>query len=177
MSPLWLLPGRAGQLLATIALGVIVVGAIVDALALPSARDVVVERTLPASVGIGDRGEGEYLIRSNWGARLRATLSDDLPPALTGGAFDEELELPAHASTRVAISVSGQARGRFALGPVALRIRTRWGLVARRFRWSLDDAILVTPSIASVRRFRLLALQHRLPEAGIRSVRQRGEGR
>jgi uncharacterized protein (DUF58 family) len=35
----------------------------------------------------------------------------------------------------------------------------------------------VTPSIAGVRRFRLLALQHRLYEAGIRTLRQRGDGR
>src|SRR5690242_8519667 len=110
ISPLWLVPGRAGQVVASIALGVIVISAVVDALALPTARDLVVERTLPASVGIGDRAEGEYLIRSNWGVRLRATLSDDLPPALTGGACDEELELPGHASTRVTIPVSGQAR-------------------------------------------------------------------
>jgi uncharacterized protein (DUF58 family) len=44
-------------------------------------------------------------------------------------------------------------------------------------RWSLDDSILVTPSIAGVRRFRLLAIQQRLYEAGVRAVRQRGDGR
>jgi uncharacterized protein (DUF58 family) len=51
------------------------------------------------------------------------------------------------------------------------------GLVGRRVRWQPNDTILVTPSIAGVRRFRLLALQHRLYEAGIRALRQRGEGR
>jgi uncharacterized protein (DUF58 family) len=68
-------------------------------------------------------------------------------------------------------------RGRFALGNVALRVRTPLGLVARRMRWAPDDAILVTPSVANVRRFRLLAIQHRLYEVGVRAVRQRGEGR
>jgi uncharacterized protein (DUF58 family) len=51
------------------------------------------------------------------------------------------------------------------------------GLVGRRLRWEPEDAVLVTPSIAGVRRFRLLALQHRLYEAGIRTLRHRGEGR
>jgi len=36
--------------------------------------------------------------------------------------------------------------------------------------------VTVTPSYAGVRRFRLLALQHRLREAGIRAVRRRGAG-
>jgi uncharacterized protein (DUF58 family) len=40
-----------------------------------------------------------------------------------------------------------------------------------------EDSLLVTPSVASVRKFRLLALQHRLFEAGVRAVRQRGDGR
>ena len=34
----------------------------------------------------------------------------------------------------------------------------------------------MVPSFASVRRFRLLAMQHRLSEAGVRALKQRGEG-
>ena len=36
--------------------------------------------------------------------------------------------------------------------------------------------VLVTPSIASVRRYRLLAVQRRLRDAGVRVLRRRGEG-
>jgi uncharacterized protein (DUF58 family) len=177
IAPLWLLPGSAGRVASFVALAIIVVGAIADAIALPTAKDLVVERAVPATVGIGDRGEGAYVVRSRWGLLLRVLLADDLPPSVAGGAIEEELQVPPHGSARLTIPVTGVARGRFPLGAVALRVRTRLGLVARRMRWGLDDSILVTPSIASVRRFRLLALQHRLPEAGIRAVRRRGEGR
>ena len=37
-------------------------------------------------------------------------------------------------------------------------------------------SVTVAPSIAGVRRFRLLALQHRLRDAGVRALRRRGEG-
>jgi uncharacterized protein (DUF58 family) len=50
------------------------------------------------------------------------------------------------------------------------------GLVERTLKYQLDDSILVAPSLAGVRRYRLLAVQRRLRDAGIRSVRMRGEG-
>jgi uncharacterized protein (DUF58 family) len=38
------------------------------------------------------------------------------------------------------------------------------------------DSIMVVPSLSGVRRFRMLAMQHRLETAGVRSLRRRGEG-
>ena len=177
LAPAWLLPGAAGRIAIGAALSAIVLAVLVDAVALPARSDIVVERTLPPSVGIGDHAEGEYVVRSRWGLPLRARLEDDLPPGVTGGAREQELEVPAHGSTQLTVPVGGAVRGRFALGPIALRVKTRAGLMARRLRWSPEDSILVTPSVASLRRFRLLAIQHRLHEAGVRAVRQRGEGR
>jgi uncharacterized protein (DUF58 family) len=174
----WMLPGDAGRIAGWTVLGVILLAAIADGLALPTAADLTIERTMPTSIGIGDDATGEYVVHSRWGLPLRARLSDDLPAAIGGSPAEEaELTLPARGSARLTTHLTGMTRGRFALGDVALRVRTRLGLVARRMRWTLDDAILVTPSVANVRRFRLLAIQHRLYEAGVRAVRQRGEGR
>lgn len=173
----WLIPGAAGRVAIGVMLAAIVLAMIGDFIALPARSDVTLERMLPPSVGIGDRVEGEYVVRSRWGLPLRARLEDDLPAAIVGCAVEPELHVPAHGTAHLTIPVMGAARGRFALGPMALRVTTRAGLMARRLRWSPDDAILVTPSVASLRRFRLLAIQHRLHEAGVRAVRQRGEGR
>jgi uncharacterized protein (DUF58 family) len=177
LAPAWLLPGAAGRIAIIVILAAITLAIVADAIALPARGDIMVERTLPQSIGIGDREEGEYVVRSRWGIPLRARLEDDLPSGITGGAVEHELDVPARGSAHLTIPVAGAVRGRFALGAVALRVRTRAGLVARRLRWLPDDAILVTPSVASLRRFRLLAVQHRLHEAGVRAVRQRGDGR
>jgi uncharacterized protein (DUF58 family) len=178
LSAAWLLPGSAGRIAGWTVLGIVAVAALADAIALPTADDLTIERTMPTSIGIGDHATGEYVVHSRWGLRLRARLADDLPPAVGGSAPGEgELILPARGSARLTTQLTGMTRGRFSLGNVALRVRTPLGLVARRMRWAPDDAILVTPSVANVRRFRLLAIQHRLYEAGVRAVRQRGEGR
>ena len=177
LSVLWMLPGRAGPTAALAALAVVLIATIGDALALPAATDLAVERAVPTTVGIGDRGEGEYIVRSRWGLPLHITLSDDLPIGVTGGAGQVALRLPRRGSAHFPVSIAGAVRGSFDLGGIGLRVRTRLGLVARRLRWFPEDTILVTPSVSSVRRFRLLAIQHRLFDAGVRAVRQRGEGR
>src|SRR5690606_6910093 len=61
-------------------------------------------------------------------------------------------------------------------GPLALRIDGPLGLVRRTLAFSPARGVTVAPTLAGVRRYRLLALQHRLREAGIRSIRRRGEG-
>ena len=178
LSVVWLLPGSAGRIAGWTVLGIVAIAAILDAIALPATADLTIERMAPTTIGIGDQATAEYLVHSRWGLPLRARLADDLPPAVGGGgAAETELILPARGSARLTTHLTGMTRGRFALGGVALRVRTPVGLVARRMRWTPDDAILVTPSVANVRRFRLLAIQHRLYEAGVRAVRQRGEGR
>jgi uncharacterized protein (DUF58 family) len=177
LSPLWLLSDRTGRFIALAAVGVLALVVIIDGIGLPSQKDLNVERQLPPTIGIGDVAAGSYRVESRWGRVLHGRLVDELPIGVSGGAEEQELLLSPHAVTPLEVAVSGAVRGRFALGPVALRVRTGLGLVGARFRWSLDDTILVTPSVASVRRFRLLALQHRLHEAGVRVLRQRGEGR
>jgi uncharacterized protein (DUF58 family) len=177
LAPLWLVPGALGDEIALGALAVVAIAVVADALTLPAGGDLSVERLTPQTIGIGDRATAEYVVSSGWGRPLRVRLADDLPPAVTGGVMEREAEIPPAGSARLTATITGAARGRFALGPIALRVRTRIGLVARRLHWSPNDTILVTPSVSSVRRFRLLALQHRLYEAGVRAVRRRGEGR
>jgi uncharacterized protein (DUF58 family) len=56
-------------------------------------------------------------------------------------------------------------------------VRTPLGLVARTFRYPQTDRILVAPSLAGVKRFRWMAVHHRLATVGVRDARRRGEGR
>jgi uncharacterized protein (DUF58 family) len=177
LSPLWLLPNGLARIAAFGALGVVALVVAVEWFSLPGARDLSLEREIPASVGIGDNVTLTYVVASHWRLPLRMTLFDDLPGALKGGAVELTFDLPPRGEGRVDATVTGMLRGRFALGSIALRVRTRLGLLTARFLWSPGDTILVTPSVAQVRRFRLLALQHRLHEAGVRALRLRGEGR
>ena len=162
LSPLWLIPGETGRVVAVGALVLALLAAIADALTLPGAADLTVERSMPTSIGIGDRAAGEYTIRSRWRLPLWVRLTDDLPTGVTSGTRVNVVPVASRGVARVAVPITGAVRGRFPLGAIALRVRTRVGLAARRLRWMPEDSILVTPSVSSVRRFRLLAVQHRL---------------
>ena len=112
-------------------------------------------------------------------ARHRTAGDDAADDAADDEADDAPLPLvvPADGAPAVApVTLVGEARGVHALGPVALRVAGPLGLVTRTVRWAGDERVTVAPSIAAVRRFRLLALQHRLRDAGVRQVRRRGGG-
>jgi uncharacterized protein (DUF58 family) len=186
-SPIWLLSSTSsGRTIIADLIAALVALALLDAIAMPGARDLVVIRELPPSVGLGDSVSGRYRVRLSWqrrgwlraiGRRITATLSDDLPrgvrqaSAPLSGHFavgDGEAELP--------LQLEGRERGSWRLGDVALHVNGPLGLVARIVRTAPTDSIAVVPSMTGVRRYRLLAVQHRLHDVGIRSIRRRGEG-
>ena len=178
-APLWLLSGSiVGEWIAGLALFAIVAAVVVDVAAMPRPHDLEVRRIFPETVGVGDRVEGQYLIASRWGQKLLATLFDALPPKYLAGAalFDETLLRPLGALEQ-RFTVTGASRGAAPLGDVAVRVRTALGLVARTFRYPQTDSVLVAPSLAGVKRFRWLAVHHRLATVGVRDARRRGEGR
>jgi uncharacterized protein (DUF58 family) len=181
VSPLWLLAALPyGAWVAIVALAALLVAATIDVAMLPAATDLHVERSMEPTVGVGDRAELAYTVRSAWGRPLVVALYDALPAAHLGGglrAGTGDLTLAPRGELRVEGSVTGMARGEAALGDVALRVRTPLGLVARTLRHPLDDRVLVAPSLAGVRRFRWLAVHQRLAMAGVRDTRRRGEGR
>ena len=202
-APLWLLSGwRVGSYLAAFVLLALVVALVVDVAVLPVRDDLEVRRELTDTVGVGDRADGTYTLSSRWGRRLHATMFDVLPArhldavagTVTGAgaatlsgrragsvsrpaaAFGPTL-LPARGTVVFEFSVVGAARGEAALGDVAVRVRTPLGLATRTFQYPQTDRVLVAPSLAGVKRFRWLAVHHRLATVGVRDARQRGEGR
>jgi uncharacterized protein (DUF58 family) len=172
---LWLLPGTT---LAVVGLGVFVVLVIADFLRLPSRQSVTVERSSPDTIGLGDAAEVHYRVRSTWPGPARVELFDEIPPEIERGkqisryARDDSRS---HEWTYV-VPITGTTRGKFSLGNVALRVQTPLGLLVRIVHVQPGGEVVVVPSLANVRRFRLLAMQHRLSEAGVRALKQRGEG-
>ena len=178
LAALWLASGTGVGMaiawIATIALFGAVAG---DAILSPWPGQVVVERTLPPTVGVGDRVDGEYLLGASWPRALHMRLFDRLPDEVARLGETGEIATIAPGSTgSIALSIIGRARGHHPLGPVAVQVRGPLGLLDRTHRIELADSIMVAPSIAGVRRYRLLSLQHRLRDAGVRSIRRRGEG-
>lgn len=193
LAPLWLLSGwRWGAIVAGVAVAAVVVATIVDVLALPSRYDVAVERELAPTLGVGDEAEGTVQVLSRWDTPVRVRMSDQLPLALeeVDAREDPVLVLRPGEAGRFTFRVRGRTRGRHALGPIVLRAVGPLGLMERVLQYphnrvadaevmagrALADWVIVAPSIVGIRHYHLLALQHRLREAGPRVIRRRGEG-
>jgi uncharacterized protein (DUF58 family) len=188
LAPAWLLSSNPQGLAVSVALTAFVaLGAFADALLAPGPATLRVTRELPESVGLGDPVHGVFRVRS-WmaergiaprttGRLTRVAVFDALPRGieraedgelLGRGRLDQGIDVP--------FEIRGTERGSFPLGPFAVRLPGPLGLVERTTRVRTGEAITVAPSVAGVRRFRLLSLQHRLRELGVRNIRRRGEG-
>ena len=179
IAPLWLLSGwRVGAVIAALAMLGALLALIVDVAALPSTDDVDVRREFPDTVGVGDAADGTYTVSSRWGRGLYVTLFDALPSKHVAGAMPfAEAMLEARGATSLPFRVTGADRGDAPLGEVAVRVRTPLGLASRTFKHTMTDRVLVAPSLAGVKRFRWLAVHHRLATVGVRNTPRRGEGR
>jgi uncharacterized protein (DUF58 family) len=176
LSVLWLVPGSAGVVAAGIGLALATIAVGVDYIPLPGRRDVDISRDIPPTLGLGDTLDAHIVIESHWRRPVHATLSHELP-ATFEVAPAARVEIGAGATVAVPLPFTPMRRGTVDLGAVALRVTTDLGLLARIIRAPLDGRAVVVPSLANVRRFRLMALQHRLRDVGIRALRRRGEGR
>ena len=179
MAPMWLLPllVPAGGAWVTTLSFLFALTLLADILSLPLAWQLTVTRRTPERVGIGDEVDGEYEIQTRARRALRYALFDALPRGIArAGPGPGVGRIAAHGVRVLPFRIVGRERGRWPLGPVVVRVAGRLGLVQRTFHLAPDDAVLVTPSMAGVRRYRLLTLQHRLRDAGVRAIRRRGEG-
>ncbi|MGI9077059.1 MAG: DUF58 domain-containing protein [Gemmatimonadaceae bacterium] len=196
LAPVWLTSSTSTG--ATVAIGVTVIlifTVLYDALTMPGKPDLEVQLVLPLSVGIGDLVVGEFRVRSHWPRSIRLRLHADLPRALEHVAGGQELSpsvlrgsavegrsvtIEPLGETLFPFSALGRTRGEVPVGPAALRVIGTLGLVQRTFVYPPSKlgamSITVTPSLTGVRRFRLLTVQHRLRDAGVRAIRRRGEG-
>jgi uncharacterized protein (DUF58 family) len=173
---LWLVPSEAGRVLGIAGIAGVVAAAVVDYLRLPRVRQLHVERTVPETIGLGDAAEVTYLLRSDWPWRAYVRVYEVYPPGITAAVPTAPIAIDGRGELALAVPMTGHVRGRHTLAEVALRITTSLRLLARVVRQPAVAHIVVVPSFANVRRFRLLAMQHRLSEAGVRALKQRGEG-
>jgi len=178
LAPVWMASGTpTGRAVALFVSAALVAAVVLDILTLPAAWQLEVERVMPERVGLGDVAEGRYTLRLVAGRALRVSLYDDLPRGVRADAsrfgphtvrVGQPCVLP--------VELQGAERGTWPLGRVVVRVDGWLGLLRRTLRWSLTDQIMVVPSMAGVRRYRLLSLHHRLRDLGLRTIRRRGDG-
>lgn len=192
-APFWLWQAGEGGIVPGIVASLVVLAlALVDVVVAIRPSSLEVERSLPERLPLGEPAEGSWTVRSRSARGLRVELFDRWPGAMerrtTDGqpwpaadprrapSPDATFDVPPGARRTVPFTFVPRERGTHRFGPLAVRVPGPLGLVARTTRWPAEQEVLVTPSLGGVRHYRLLALHHRLRDAGVRAVRRRGEG-
>ncbi|MEP6766865.1 MAG: DUF58 domain-containing protein [Gemmatimonadaceae bacterium] len=174
--PLWALPSPIGGYAGVTAVSLLLLATAIDFLLVPTRASISIEREFPGNVGIGDEVTGTYVIGNSNSRGIVLELQDQLPTHIKGGVGAQLLRLQAQSVERVETKLSGMTRGAAPLGPIGVRASTRLGLMSATYRFEPADSIRVIPSVSGVRRFRLLAMQHRLSLLGVRVLRRKGGG-
>lgn len=178
LAPVWMASGTPmGRAVATFVSAALAAAVLLDVLTLPARWQLEVERVMPERVGLGDAAQGRYVVRVAAGRALRLSLYDDLPRGVRadGSRFGSRV-VRVDAPCVLAVELLGVERGTWPLGRIVVRVNGWLGLVRRTFRWRMTDQVMVVPSMAGVRRYRLLSLHHRLRDLGFRTIRRRGDG-
>lgn len=148
-----------------------------DVVQLPSRDALELTRDAPSQLGSGDDATITHTITSRWPTAVRVVLAERAPVSLGGGPVQfHAITVPALGSVTVTAPIRGLTRGPAPLGALAMRIHGPLGLMDVIRDVDGQAQVDVVPSLSQVRQFRLLAVQRRLRDAGVRQIRRRGGG-
>lgn len=163
--------------LALAADGVLLAAFVADVLLAPRGDRLRVERRAPDRIALAGSAEVRLTAVNATSRTVRLRVTDDLPTLLAREGGDTyELAVAPRRDVVAVYRVRAEERGDAAWGDLHLRVGGPLGLAWVQRRERRADPLRVQPGVLEVRRHRLLGMRHRLREAGIRSVRQRGEG-
>ena len=157
--------------------GALLLAALADWWLTGGRRRLLVERRAPARLAQGAATTFELRLTNPGRFPVRAVLTDDLPPELARETDVFRVRVPGRDRAVVSYGIMPEGRGELRLGDVHARILGPLGLAWRELRERRSDPLRVHPGLEELRRQRLLGLRRRLREAGLRNIRQLGEGR
>lgn len=107
---------------------------------------------------------------------MRVRLYDHVPPYTETKHLPQSVAIPAHTLAQLHYRLRPLRRGEFEFGPVELRIGSFGGLWSLRAYLGAPSPLRVYPNFTALRRYALLATDHRLSQLGVLRRRRRGEG-
>ncbi len=168
-------PGDSTIGLVVVDLGLLVVAAVDWRLA-PAPASVVVVRTAPGIVTLGQVASLSWTVTNPRDRTLRLVLADELAPSFGATRRRVPFVVPARARATSATEVRPSRRGRFELRDVVVRVQGPLGLACRQDRQVLPATLRVYPPFASRDEAELRIDRARILDVGLRSARGRGGG-
>jgi len=156
--------------------GALLLVAAVDLARSPRPEDLSIARRFTAALSLGGANRLGWEVENASPCPLHLVLRDDVPTEFRVQRRRVEVTVPAGSRASAWYRAVPSQRGRYELGDIHVRCRSRLGLVLRQFTIPRKDEVRVYPNLIDVARYHLLAHQRRLQQFGLSAVTLAGQG-
>ena len=167
--------------LRSIALGydvLLVVLAFVDSRTSHLPKTISISRYFGGRFAVGAETDVKIQIQNASNRAIRLVVKDEYPPQMMlNGLREGPINVDAQSSATLIYGLTPPRRGRFEFGQIAIRFRSRFGLVSCQTNVEKPIAVKVYPNMRRAREAELKALGARSVVSSHRKTSWRGEGR
>ena len=151
-----------------------VVITLIDAFMLYSRRALTAERSCADRFSNGDENVIKLRLASEYTFPVWLTIIDEAPKVFQRRDISYTTQLAAKGENEIRYTLTPVKRGVYSFGRIRCFVRTRIGLVERRYNLSKERDVAVYPSYLMLHRYELLAMSNHLTEMGIKKLRRVG---
>lgn len=122
------------------------------------------------------RSEVEIRLANRQRRVLRVQLFDHVPAQLVTDELPHSFRIPAGEEAVFSYRIRPVSRGTARFGPMEMRVASPLRLFERIYKPEVETIVRVYPNFDAVRRYELLATEHRTSQLGVRRRPRRGAG-
>jgi uncharacterized protein (DUF58 family) len=135
-----------------------------------------VDREVPTAISMQARSTVLLRLENRGRRRLRVEVYDHVPAEIETDELPISANLAPAEEAELRYRVRPVSRGPATFGPVEMRVRSPLGFFDRIRRVEVETVVRVYPNFEAVRRYQILATEHRTSQLGIRRRPRRGAG-
>ena len=154
-------------------MAIVLVGIDIYQLFHPAVR-IKVRRRLPKVFSLGDPNKVNIELINKATQPLHLQIIDELPFQVQKRDFNIELDIKAREKQVVTYHLTPKERGEYTFGMINVFMKSRLGLIQRRYRHDFEMSIPVYPSILQMKQFELKAFDRISNQQGIKKIRRLG---
>jgi hypothetical protein len=146
-----------------------------DIILLWSYKGFFARREMMEKLSNGDKNEIKVYLENKYPYPVWLKVVDELPVQFQARNLAFKVFLAPFGKKVLSYNVRPVRRGEYTFGAVNILVSTVLGLVERKFIFDNDTTVPVYPSFIQMRKYELLAISHRLLDAGIKKIRRIGQ--
>lgn len=137
-------------------------------------KGVFAKRHAPERLSNNDDNELGIYIENWYSFEIAAGIIDEIPFQFQKRDLWFDTELKPRQRKMINYSLKPAKRGEYEFGRIRVFVKTKLGLLSRRYNFKQQETLPVYPSFLQMRRYELMAISNNLSEIGIKKMRRIG---